>query len=100
MDYQLSAQKRTARNPRALRREGFIPAVVYGADLPSTPIQVEAAAFNQLLSKLGRQSPIDLALEGETHRVVIRELQRDPLSREVIHVDFFKVSASNREETE
>lgn len=75
--------------PRRLRREGFVPAVVYGPHLESTPIAVEYSALERLLSRITRSTRIELEVDGKKHYVFIRELQRDPITDRLIHVDFY-----------
>jgi large subunit ribosomal protein L25 len=72
--------------------------VVYGHGVPSTPLRVEARALATLLSRGGAHRLVRLAVQGEgaPRTVVIKEVQRHPVSREVRHVDFQAVSASER----
>jgi large subunit ribosomal protein L25 len=79
---------------RHLREEGMVPAVVYGAGLPTRMIQIEKRAVDTLLERGGATHLIDL--EGPDmpkSRVLIREVQRHPVRRAVLHVDFVRVAA-------
>jgi len=81
---------------KRLRREGQIPATVYGRGEESRAIAVPAADFVQVLKTPGgRLSLIDLKIDGKgskAHPVLIQEVQRDPVSNKVFHVDFHRVS--------
>ncbi len=81
---------------KRLRREGLIPATVYGKDIVSQAIAVPSEEFNELLKVPGaRLSLIDLAVDGKTsesHPVMIQKLQRDLVTKIIIHVDFHRVS--------
>jgi large subunit ribosomal protein L25 len=93
----LRAQTRVAsgtRPARRLRREHRVPAVVYGRGLETTSISIDAGElYAALHTEAGLNALIDLEVEGgETVLSVAREIQRDPVRREIIHLDFIKVS--------
>lgn len=86
----IAARKRSdSEKPRALRRQGWVPGVVYGPHLVSTPIAVEYKALERLISEITRSTRIELEYDGERHFVFIKELQRDPITDRFIHVDFY-----------
>ncbi|HID09452.1 TPA: 50S ribosomal protein L25 [Candidatus Micrarchaeota archaeon] len=86
----LTARKRSEKEkPKALRRQGWVPAVVYGPHLKSTPLAVEYKALERLIAEITRSTRIELEYDGERHFVFIKELQRDPISDEFLHVDFY-----------
>ncbi len=77
-----------------IRREGNIPAIVYGAKLESKPIYFSEKDFTQLIRKVGRNGVIALELDGIKHNVVLSEYQADPLKNVIIHADFLAVDMS------
>lgn len=77
---------------RALRRQGYIPAVVYGYGEETKHLKVPAKDLERLISAGGYESQlIDLKLDGETARTLIREVQVHPYRPELLHVDFLAV---------
>lgn len=81
---------------RAARRQGFVPAVIYGDKKDPLPIQVELRELNKILAKAGFFSRlIDIKLDGKAHRVLPRDLQQHPVSDFAWHVDFLRVSATS-----
>jgi large subunit ribosomal protein L25 len=77
---------------RALRRQGFLPANIYGRG-DSTPIQLQAKPAEQALSKAGKTHLIRLAVAGQQPTtVLVKDYQRHPTRREVLHVDFIRVA--------
>jgi large subunit ribosomal protein L25 len=91
---QLSAQKReiTGKAVAGLRRQGILPAVVYGHGEGSESLQVEARAFEQLRRQAGRNTLVDLQVEGGGARpVLVNAIQEHPVSRKPLHIDFFLV---------
>lgn len=81
---------------RAVRREGRVPAVIYGDKQPAVTIHVEEKALVKLLST-GHfmNSVVELGVNGETHRTLPRDVQFHPVSDRPIHVDFLRVGASS-----
>lgn len=90
----LTAQPRelTGKAVARLRREGKLPAVLYGHGQPSQSIQVDAKEFETLSRTAGRHALIDLKVEGSrTHPAVIHGVQEHPVKRVPLHVDFYLV---------
>ncbi len=80
---------------RRYRRQGKIPAVLYGADKPATPLLLDANTVGKQLSHEAFFSHIlSVKVGSEETQAVLRSLQRDPASSKVTHVDFFRVSAT------
>ena len=82
---------------RQARREGRIPAVIYGNKEPSTLITLPAAELQKQMRQHGFLSRVfEIAVEGRKQRVLPREVQTDPVSGKPIHVDFMRFSATTR----
>lgn len=92
---ELQANKREVlgKKVRFLRRRGIVPANVYGHAVPSEALQVEARVMNEVLRRAGMTQLINLQIQGGRPRpVLVRSLQRNPRTGEVLHVDFYQVS--------
>jgi len=77
---------------RALRRQGRVPAVAYGAGLGSTSLWVDARELYHVLhTDAGLNAVIALDVDGETHLALAREIHRHPVRREILHVDFVTI---------
>jgi large subunit ribosomal protein L25 len=95
MAYELSVDARSAagKQNRRLRRSGRVPGVVFGKDSPSLAIQVDAKSFETLYRAAGRTSLVNLHVDGGTPKsAIIKSVQRNPLSGQALHVDFFLVN--------
>lgn len=96
MDLELTLDPRAAlgKANKSLRRDGIVPGVVYGKDHESTPVQVDAKTFETLYSAAGRTSVIQLRVPGSSRAIsgLIKSVQRHPLTRTAVHVDFFVVN--------
>jgi large subunit ribosomal protein L25 len=93
----LRAQKRVSsgsRPARRLRREGQVPAIVYGRDLDTVSVRVsDRDLYSILHTEAGLNALINLEIEdGASLLTVAREVQRDPVRGEITHLDFIKVS--------
>lgn len=90
---ELKAKPRTelGKKVNALRRAGFLPAVVYGEGIPSQPISVSYKDFEKAYSKAGESTLIELDVEGKPYNVLIHDITRDPLKGHPLHADFYAV---------
>jgi large subunit ribosomal protein L25 len=81
---------------RQLRRQGFVPAVLYGGKLGNIPLSVNTHDLRQIIVKEGDNALIQLAIEGdgESKRttVLIKNFQKDPVMQTLLHVDFLEIS--------
>jgi large subunit ribosomal protein L25 len=78
---------------RRLRREGMIPAVAYGRDLPVTSIAVSPKALIGILNSAhGQNTVLELGIEGQKKAtVLLRDYAVHPLTRELLHADFVEI---------
>jgi large subunit ribosomal protein L25 len=81
---------------KKLRANNIIPAVVYCRGQETKEIGVNALEFHKVYKQAGLSSVIDLKLDGETLPVVIKEIQRHPFKGYIAHIDFQKVSMSEK----
>lgn len=77
---------------KALRREGKLPAVIFGHGIEPTAITLDAKETNKVLSSVGSSTLITIDLEGEEYAVLVRDRQNHVLRRHLIHVDFQALS--------
>ena len=94
----LSASLRSVigKQVKALRRQGRLPAVLYGAGTEPLSIELESRAASKILDRASGSTLLQLQLEGQEHMVLVREIQRDVIRRNVMHVDFLKVAMDVR----
>jgi len=96
----IRAEPRAARGSNAanrVRRSGRLPGVVYGEGKPAIPVQVAAHEFEKMLHRHTAEHLImDLVIGGETKKVLLQELQRNPLTGHLTHVDFHEVSMTKK----
>ena len=79
---------------RTARRAGRIPAVIYGHGREPESLSVSAMEFDKLLQGVtGGSSVIELEVGGKKVQTLLREVQRHPTSRTVMHIDFYEIHA-------
>ena len=82
---------------RSLRGAGRIPAVIYGHGRDPQPLSIETRELEKLLSHISAENTvIDLTVEGKSARTIIREIQRHPFKRQILHVDFQELVAGEK----
>lgn len=81
----------------ALRRQGLVPGVLYGRKIENKNLIMNTAEFGKVYRQAGESTLIDLELEdGQTQKVLIQDLQIDPLTNKVTHVDFRGIDMSEK----
>jgi large subunit ribosomal protein L25 len=91
---------------RKLRAAGRIPGILYGHGKVSTAVSVDPQVLGRLLktSEAGMNTLIDVTIAGETGRdervVLVKELQRDPVRGQPLHVDLYQVDLASKIEVE
>lgn len=89
------------RKTKEEKKSGLIPAVLYGKGIKNVNLWINRLDFGKLVKQSGESTIIDLGLDGKDDRnVLIYETQRDPISGEFIHADFFQVRMDEEIETE
>lgn len=95
--YLLEAKPRkiTGKQVKKLRREGLIPANVYGKDIKSQSLELPLADFQKVFEEAGETGLVDLKVGDQTIPVLIHSLQTD-YRRTPLHADFFKVNLKEK----
>lgn len=90
----LSASLRTVtgKQVKSLRRQGQLPAVIYGHGVNPVAITLDAHSTSLILPTISSSHLIEIDVEGQMHTVLVRERQRHPVRGELIHLDFHEVS--------
>jgi large subunit ribosomal protein L25 len=97
---QLAADERTVtgKQVKELRREGFVPGVLYGREFDSLSLQFDERVLSRVLSQVGGSQLISVNVEGKKapEMALVREVQRDPIRGTVLHVDLYRVLMTER----
>ncbi len=97
---ELTGQKRQkiGKAVKSLRLEGLIPAVVFGNEIESTALILNRMEFAKLFSKVGETALIDLKVEDKSYKVLVNDVQYNPISGKIIHAGFYKPNLKEKTE--
>ncbi len=99
-DFKLEASIRDEK-PKAVRREGFIPAIIYGNDYKNQNVKFEKVSFLRLFKEAGTSNLVEIIIDGHKPvKTLVREVQLDPIRSEILHVDLFKVNMKEKIQAE
>jgi len=81
---------------KLVRSENKIPSVLYGSGMETVPLEIDYADFYHYYKEsIGHQSFIFLQIGKKEHRCLVRDMQIDPVTREIVHLDFQEVTAGH-----
>ena len=94
----IKAEKRklSGRKVKKLRREGLLPANIYGKNTKSQQVQVNLSEFLKLYQQAGETSIVELLVNGDKKPVLIHNLQVDPVTDTPLHADFLQVNLKEK----
>jgi large subunit ribosomal protein L25 len=99
-DLNIKTNKRgvLGKKTRFMRREGTTPTHLFGHGIKSLPLQCDTAELQRIIARAGMTRLIALEVEGDKQprSVFIREIQREPCSGELLHVDFYQVRRTEK----
>ena len=92
----LSRRQITGKKVKTLRRKGIVPVHMYGSGTEALSLQTDALELQQLLPRVGTNVPLSIRLEDDSGENIcfVREVQRHPVTEEILHVDFLRVDVS------
>lgn len=94
----LSVEKRSilGKKVKKLRREGILPANIYGADFASVSVQLPVKEFDTVFAISGETGLVDVELDGKTIPVLIKNVFINPMTGATLHADFHKVNLKEK----
>ena len=94
---ELKAEKRKVlgKKVKALRRGGVLPAILFGGEEGATPVELDLNIFRRVYEEAGESTLLDLDLGGKKEKILITDVQRDPLGK-LLHADLRRVAAGEK----
>ncbi len=102
-DLKFTAQPRTlvGRRVRQLRRQGLVPATLYGKTLAAQNLQFAERTFERVIQAAGFSQLVQVDVEGgSTHDVLIRAVHRHPVTHSFMHVDLYAVDLTVKQQVQ
>ena len=92
-----STRAERGRHVHAVRREGLVPAVLYGHNLETSSIATDGRTLERTWRRAGRTHLVDLVVDGgKARKVLIRDIQFNPRTNAPLHVDFYAVNLKEK----
>lgn len=95
----VTPRKVLGKKVKKLRKEGVLPANVYGKDVKSESVQVPYKEFDKVYKEAGETGLVELQVDGKVRPVLIHNIQFDPVSHEPLHADFYQVNLKEKVKT-
>lgn len=80
-------EKKSAHEARKERRNGKVPGILYGKSMSNLLFEIGELELSKEISKNGEHGIININIDGEEHKALIKEVQRDPVNRKLMHID-------------
>ena len=89
----LSQRTVTGKKVKQLRKQGILPVHMYGSGIESQSLQAEIGELRRILPRVGANIPVSVAVDGSEDENIcfVREVQRHPVTEDLLHVDFLRV---------
>ncbi len=97
-DIIIKVEKRsvTGKQVNQLRRQGLLPAVVYGYKVDSYPIQMDRHSTSLLMKRITPTTLVSLDLDGKKTKAIVRDRNYDVVTGELLHLDFLAISMTEK----
>lgn len=98
IELEVATREVLGKKVRFLRRQGITPVHLFGHGIESEALQCDTAQLQRVLAQAGRTKLVDLKLDKakEPRKIVIREIQRNPQTSDLLHVDFYQVRMAEK----
>ena len=92
----LEARTVIGKKVKRLRKQGILPVHVYGTSVPPVALQGDLRMFRKLIPQVGTNRPVSIEVEGQEGQDLcfVREIQRHPVTEDLLHVDFIRVDVT------
>lgn len=81
---------------KRIRYEGYVPGIIYGRGEESCAVKVDAIEFRKFINKNGISQMFELNIDGTDVPVIIKEIQRDPIKDQILHIDFQRLKMDEK----
>jgi ribosomal protein L25, Ctc-form len=92
--------KKTSHEARKERRKGLIPGIIYGKNINNMMFEISELELNKEITISGEHGVLSVNLDGENHKALIKEIQRDPVHHKITHIDLAELAENTVVQTE
>lgn len=79
-----------------LRKAGKVPGIIYGHEIDNTLLVLDESDLTAILKKTGEYGVVNLKLNNKNEKAFIKEVQRNPMTNKITHIDFMKVDETEK----
>jgi len=94
INLKLDIREQQGKKVLGLRREGFVPGVVYGHGFDPILVKSEYGVIDKVVREAGKHTPVHVTIDGKKKITLIKDIDRDPLKARLRHVSFHAVKAN------
>ncbi len=87
----INIKNRTFSNPKKERKYSKIPGILYGKNISNMMFEVGELELRNTICKNGEHGMLEIDYNGDVHKTVIREIQKDPINHKIIHIDLEEI---------
>ena len=91
----LAVRDQQGKKVSGLRRDGFVPGVVYGEGFDPILVKSEYGVIDKVVREAGKHTPVHITVDGKKKITLIKEIARDPVRSRILNVSFHAVKASD-----
>ncbi|MFQ5473881.1 MAG: 50S ribosomal protein L25 [Dehalococcoidia bacterium] len=95
-EVEVTAREVLGKKVKTLRRRGITPANIYGNKIESRSIEIRSDDLAKILKEAGRNEIVFLSLDGEERPTFVHEVQRNPVTDAILHVDFLQIDLTKK----
>lgn len=93
-------EKKTLHEAKKERRQGLVPGIIYGKNINNIMFEIGELELNKEIARSGEHGVLNINLDGENHRALIKEIQRDPVHHKIMHIDLAGIAENTTVHTE
>ena len=94
--FEAKKRKVIGKKVKNLRHEGILPAILYGTGIEPIPVSLDSHQANRKLYNITPSQLVTLKVDGDEYAALVRDRQRDPVTYDLLHVDFLHISMTER----
>lgn len=79
-----------------IRNNGYVPGVIYGRNFTNYPLSLDKREVSRIINEYGENAIINVMINGATYQAMVKEVQKDTVSGELIHIDLQKISDTEK----
>lgn len=85
-----------SRGCNRVRRRGYVPGIIYGSNSSNLTVELDKIEINRIVKSFGENSLVNVIIDGNNYPSMIKEIQRDPITKDIIHIDLQQIDSKEK----